>query len=111
MMSITHFDDAFAAFGQLDFLVNNDGVLAKVRGDLLDVSPESYDPNFAVNTRGAFVLTQAVCKRMLGEHPAEPASTRSIIFIASSNAAIAAPERGEYTSGSTGCDRASSKRP
>lgn len=86
----------FGAFGRLDCLVNNAGVSARSRGDLLDVSVESYDLNFAVNTRGAFFLTQEVCRRMLqagGEHVE---SARSVVFISSSNAAIAAPERGEY---------------
>ncbi len=89
-------DEAFAAFGRIDCLVNNAGVSAKVRGDLFEISHESYDLNFAVNTRGAFFLTQAVCKRMLAAQPVGPESARSVIFISSSNAAIAAPERGEY---------------
>ena len=89
-------DAMFAAFGRLDCLVNNAGVSAKARGDLLDVSPDSYDLNFAVNTRGAFFLTQAVCRRMLLTPGSFPESARSVVFISSSNAAIAAPERGEY---------------
>jgi len=89
-------DEVFVAFGRLDCLVNNAGVSAKIRGDLLDVKPDSYDLNFAVNTRGAFFLTQAVCGRMLAAEPVGKESARSIVFISSSNAAIAAPERGEY---------------
>ncbi len=79
----------FDAFGRLDCLVNNAGVSVASRGDLLDVPVESYDRNFAVNARGAFFLTQAVCRRMLeagGEH-AEGA--RSVVFISSSKAAVA----------------------
>jgi 3-oxoacyl-[acyl-carrier protein] reductase len=89
-------DAAFDEFGRLDCLVNNAGVSAKSRGDLLDVSVDSYDLNFAVNTRGAFFLTQAVCKRMLQAEDEFAESARSVVFISSSNAAIAAPERGEY---------------
>lgn len=89
-------DAAFDAFGRIDVLVNNAGVSVLSRGDLLDVSPESYDLNFGVNTRGAFFLTQAVCRRMLAAEPHGVESARSIIFVSSSNAAIAAPERGEY---------------
>lgn len=87
---------AFDAFGRLDVLVNNAGVSVLSRGDLLDVSPESYDLNFSVNTRGTFFLTQAVSRRMIEAEPAGVESARSIIFVSSSNAAIAAPERGEY---------------
>jgi NAD(P)-dependent dehydrogenase (short-subunit alcohol dehydrogenase family) len=44
-------DAIFAAFGHIECLVNNAGVSAKSRGDLLDVSAESHDPNFAVSAR------------------------------------------------------------
>ena len=84
------------AFGRIDSLVNVGGVSAKSRGDLLDVTTDSYDFNFAVNTRGAFFLTQAVSRRMIEEDPQGVESARSIIFVTSSNATIAAPERGEY---------------
>ena len=88
--------EAISAFGRLDSLVNVAGVSAKSRGDLLDVSTDSYDFNFAVNTRGAFFVTQAVSRRMIQEDPQGDESARSVIFVTSSNAAIAAPERGEY---------------
>ena len=44
----------FAAFGRVDTLVNNAGVQVKVRGDLLDVTPESYDRVMGINLRGTF---------------------------------------------------------
>jgi NAD(P)-dependent dehydrogenase (short-subunit alcohol dehydrogenase family) len=50
-------DALFAAFGTLDCLVNNAGVQVKVRGDLLDVTPESYDRVMGINLRGTFFLT------------------------------------------------------
>ena len=89
-------DEAFAGFGRLDCLVNNAGVSVASRGDLLDVSVASYDTNFAVNTRAAFFLTQRVCRHMLAAEPHGAEGARSVVFISSSNAAIAAPERGEY---------------
>ncbi|MCI0755573.1 3-ketoacyl-ACP reductase [Teichococcus vastitatis] len=80
--------------GRVDCLVNNAGVGALKRGDLLEVTPESWDRAFAVNARGSFFLTQAVAKRML----VEPAVSgpRCVIFISSANAALASPDRGEY---------------
>ena len=47
---------ASAHFGRLDCLVNNAGVSVLARGDLLAVSPESWDRCLAVNTRGPFFL-------------------------------------------------------
>ncbi|MBI0539351.1 3-ketoacyl-ACP reductase [Roseomonas sp. KE2513] len=89
-------DEVYAAFGRLDCLVNNAGVSVASRGDLLDVSVASYDTNFAVSTRAAFFLTQAVSRRMLAAESQGVEGSRSVVFISSSNAAIAAPERGEY---------------
>lgn len=86
-------------FGSLDCLVNNAGVGALRRGDLLEVTAESWDRAFAVNTRGSFFLTQAVAAGMLADGPSN--SYRSIVFISSANAAIASPERGEYCASKT----------
>ena len=58
------FDTAEAALGPLTTLVNNAGVSVQNRGDLLDVTPESYDRCLNVNTRGTFFLTQAFAKRL-----------------------------------------------
>jgi NAD(P)-dependent dehydrogenase (short-subunit alcohol dehydrogenase family) len=87
-------DGAFNAFGRLDCLVNNAGVQVKVRGDLLDVSEESFDRLMNINLRGTFFLTQGVAKRML----TAPASStfRSIITISSANAFFVSPNRPEY---------------
>lgn len=41
-------DAMCSAFGRIDCPVNNAGVSAKSRGDLLDVSVDSYDLNFVV---------------------------------------------------------------
>ncbi len=82
-----------AAFGPVTTLVSNAGVPARVRGDLLDIAPDSYDAVMAVNLRGAFFLAQAVARRMV----ARPSATyRSISFITSVSAAMVSVERGEY---------------
>ena len=46
--------DAEAALGPLTTLINNAGVSSERRGDLLEVTPESYDRCQAVNSRGSF---------------------------------------------------------
>jgi NAD(P)-dependent dehydrogenase (short-subunit alcohol dehydrogenase family) len=89
-------DAAFDAFGRIDCLVNNAGVSVLARGDLLDVSVESYDRSLGVNLRGPFFLTQAIARRMLAVTPGPGAPPRSIVTITSVNAEIASLSRGEY---------------
>lgn len=82
-----------AALGPMTTLVNNAGVSVKSRGDLLDVTPESYDHCLDINTRGTFFLTQAFARRM--RDTATPCH-RSIITITSANATAVSIARGEY---------------
>jgi len=92
---------AVAAFGRLDCLVNNAGVSVLSRGDLLEVTPESYDRCQSVNTRGTFFLAQSFARYLLNEAP--PTSVhRSIVIVSSANAAMASVDRGEYCISKTG---------
>jgi NAD(P)-dependent dehydrogenase (short-subunit alcohol dehydrogenase family) len=86
-------DEAEAALGPLTTLVNNAGVSVLSRGDLLDVSPESFDRCMGVNARGTFFLTQAFARRVR-DVPAH--CHRSIISITSANASAVSVARGEY---------------
>jgi 3-oxoacyl-[acyl-carrier protein] reductase len=81
-------------FGRVDCLVNNAGMGSVSRGDVLDLSPESFDTVLGVNLRGTLFLTQAVARWMLA-HPA-PAAARSIVHVTSVSAALASPERLDY---------------
>jgi 3-oxoacyl-[acyl-carrier protein] reductase len=74
-------------------LVNNAGVTSLVRGDLLALTPASFDRSVAVNLRGTFFLTQATARRMLAA-PSE--RTRTIVTIGSANAEIVGENRGDY---------------
>jgi 3-oxoacyl-[acyl-carrier protein] reductase len=79
--------------GPVTCLINNAGVSSMARGDLLDLSPESFDRSVAVNLRGTFFLSQAVARRMLAtssEHP------RTLVTIGSVNAEIVGENRGDY---------------
>jgi len=89
-------DAAFAAFGRLDCLVNNAGVSVLNRGDLLNVSLESYDRCLDINLRGPFFLTQRIARRMLEQAPLEGGPPRSVVSITSVNAEVASISRGEY---------------
>jgi NAD(P)-dependent dehydrogenase (short-subunit alcohol dehydrogenase family) len=86
-------DEAEAALGPLTGLVNNAGVSVMSRGDLLDVTPESFDRCVDVNTRGTFFLTQAFARR-LRDVPSH--CHRCIISITSANAQAVSIARGEY---------------
>lgn len=89
-------DAAFRAFGNIDCLVNNAGVQVANRGDLLDVTVESYDRVMGVNLRGTFFLTQAVARRMVREKTRSDAVSRSIVTISSVNVDLVSPDRPEY---------------
>jgi NAD(P)-dependent dehydrogenase (short-subunit alcohol dehydrogenase family) len=79
--------------GPVTCLVNNAGVPAAQRGDLLDVEVSSYDRVLDVNLRGTFFLTQTVAKHMLAT---SGAYSRSIVNVSSVSAELASIERGEY---------------
>jgi NAD(P)-dependent dehydrogenase (short-subunit alcohol dehydrogenase family) len=98
-------DAAEAALGPLTTLVNNAGVSVLSRGDLLDVTVESYDRCQAVNTRGTFFLTQAFARRLVARPAA--AAHRSIVTITSANAVGVSVERGEYCVAKAGLSMAS----
>ncbi|MBR0735011.1 3-ketoacyl-ACP reductase [Bradyrhizobium japonicum] len=74
-------------------LVNNAGVTSLQRGDLLDLSPESYDRTLGINLRAAFFLSQAFARRRLSTADRSPGS---IIFIGSANAEIVGENRADY---------------
>ncbi len=85
---------AWNAFGRIDCLVNNAGVSVMNRGDLLDVSVESYDRCLDVNLRGPFFLTQRIARRMLAAEPGP--HHRAIVTISSISAEVVSVNRGEY---------------
>ncbi len=89
-------DTVYTTLGNLHCLVNNAGVSVLSRGDLLDVSRESYNRCLDVNARGTFFLTQTAARRMLAEDDNTVMSHRSIVFVTSANAVAASVQRGEY---------------
>lgn len=82
-----------AELGPVGTFVSNAGVPARRRGDLLDVTAESFDLVMDVNLRGAFFLAREVGRRMV-DRPAEP--YRSMVFVTSVSASMVSADRGEY---------------
>ena len=86
-------DAVEARFGPITTLVSNAGVPARLRGDMLDITPDNFDAVMNVNLRAGFFLAQEVAKRML----ARPATVyRSIIFVTSVSASMVSVDRAEY---------------
>ncbi len=86
-------DQIKARQGPVTALIQNAGVAARTRGDMLDLTPENLNWIMGINLTGAFFLAQQVAKRMLA---AESSHYRSITFITSVSAQMASPERADY---------------
>ncbi len=84
---------ALQKFGRIDCLVNNAGIGAPVRGDLLDLKPENFDRVLSINLRGTVFLSQTVAKTMLSTPTDHP---KSIVTVTSISAEAASPERPDY---------------
>jgi len=88
-------DEAEKIVGPLSTLVNNAGVSALSRGDLLEVSEQSYDRCQSVNAKAQFFLSQCWAKRLLSRERND-GRFYSLINVSSSNAVAASENRGEY---------------
>ncbi len=88
-------DETLRAFGSVEVLVNNAGIAPRVRADLLELSPGSYDELLATNLRGPLFLTQRVANHMLAMKSAD-APPRCVVNISSISAFTVSVNRGEY---------------
>ena len=86
---------AWGEGGGIEVLINNAGIMSFVRGDPLEVTPDSWDKVLAVNSRAPFFVSQAVLRRMLDEG-APRRGSRALVFISSVNAEMASVSRIEY---------------
>ncbi len=81
-------DAARRAFGGLDALVSNAGIIQ--RSSLLDLSVADYERSFAINTRATWLLAKAA-------HPLLAASKGVIVATASISAHAPTPPLGAYS--------------
>jgi NAD(P)-dependent dehydrogenase (short-subunit alcohol dehydrogenase family) len=91
-------DETLATFGRIDALVNNAGIAPRVRADILDSAPESFEELIRTNLQGPHFLTQLVARLWLrGEQPAARSQHgRKIVFVTSVSADTASVQRGDY---------------
>jgi len=87
---------AFAGGASINLLVNNAGVAAKVRADLLETTEESYDSVVTTHLRGVFFLTQAFARDMVAAKKTDAAFSGMIVNITSVSATLVSINRGEY---------------
>jgi 2-deoxy-D-gluconate 3-dehydrogenase len=87
-------DQACGAFGRIDVLVNNAGII--IRKKAVEVSEEEWDKVMDVNLKGVFFTSQAVGKQMIRQKAGK------IINIASINGVIGSAERSSYTASKAG---------
>jgi len=84
-------DQALAAFGQIDLLVNNAGVAPARRADILtEADEQSFDRLISINLKGPYFLTQLVANEMV------KTKRGKIISITSISAYTASTNRGDY---------------
>ncbi|MDB5525048.1 MAG: dehydrogenase [Rhizobium sp.] len=76
------------AFGHLDIVVNNAGIIHTA--ELIDLEEEDFDRVLAVNLKSAFLMTQEAARHMI------PRATGSIINMSSVNALITIPNQIPY---------------
>jgi NAD(P)-dependent dehydrogenase (short-subunit alcohol dehydrogenase family) len=84
-------------FNRIDVLVNNAGVGPIKRGELLEMTEESYDRVMEINLKGPFFLTQAIAKWMIElKNTLKDKYQPYIINISSINRYTPSLNRGEY---------------
>jgi len=84
-------DRLLSSAEHIDVLVNVAGVAPKKRGDVLEMSEESYDYVMDINARATFFMIQETAKRMIDQ-----GEGGSICNISSISAYTSSTSRGEY---------------
>jgi glucose 1-dehydrogenase len=82
-------DACVGAFGGVDILINNAGIIS--RADFLDLTAEAFDQVMAINLRAPFLLTQAVARRMRAQ-----GTGGAVVNMSSINAVLGGPDSLAY---------------
>jgi len=95
------------AYGRIDLLVNNAGIVSAVRHDILEAREEDYDHVMAVNLKGPYFLTQQVARWMVEQKRQHPEREFAIVNIGSISGYAPGVNRGEYCISKAGLSMAS----
>ena len=89
-------DHTLATFGRIDMLVNNAGIGALERRDLLDTTEPAFRALLDTNLIGPYFLTQRVAGEMIAGLKTDSRPAPVIVTISSMSAYTASIARGEY---------------
>ena len=81
-------DQTLAAFGRLDVLINNAGIIKTA--DFLEISEADFDAVLRVNLKGVFLVGQAAARVMVRQ------GKGAIVNMSSANAVVAIPNQVPY---------------
>ena len=91
--AVANLMDQVEAIGPITTFICNAGIPARQRGDLLEVTADSFDHVLSINLRGGFFLAQEVGRRMAWRASKH---YRSMTFITSVSAGMVSADRAEY---------------
>jgi len=92
--------ETLSAFGRIDVLVNNAGMIST--GTILDLDEDAFDKVMGVNLKGAFLVAQAVARQMVkqvedsDERVRDLRRRHAIINMSSINQTVAIPNQLAY---------------
>jgi glucose 1-dehydrogenase len=101
--AVDHMIDEIAAkHGAVDILVNNAGITAS--GDILEISEADFDRVIRVNLKGAFLVGQAVARRMV-KQVTDGRKPGAIINMSSVNAVVTIATQVPYSASKGGINQ------